>query len=262
MAATKTQAFVLKTRDYRDTSLLADFYTRDYGKLRGIVKGIRDARGRFGSTLEPFSLNEILFYRRRRGGDLHQVTQVELLDLFDGVRNDLERLAYASYFIDLLNAFVEPEESNPAIFDLLRHMLLFMAAGASAKRAARIFEVKLLELLGWMPEVRACVVCRVPSPVPAYFSSDLGGVHCQACCTRLTGGQGRARHAACLPAGRVSRGTLHFLEHVQRSQVQELVNVKVSQDVGRELERLLRRFVDFHLSNPLKSILFLQKMEL
>ena len=68
MSATKTLAFTLKTQDYRDTSLLGYFYTRDHGKVRGIVKGIRDTRARFGSTLEPFSLNEILFYKRRKGG--------------------------------------------------------------------------------------------------------------------------------------------------------------------------------------------------
>ena len=83
MSATKTQAFVLKTKPYRDTSLLAYFYTKDFGKINGIVKGIRDTRARFGGMLEPFSLNEILFYRKRRGGDLSR--RVRFLPLcFDG----------------------------------------------------------------------------------------------------------------------------------------------------------------------------------
>ena len=95
MSATKNQAFILKTQDYRDTSILGDLYTKDYGRIRGIVKGIRDTRARFGSTLEPFSLNEILFYRRRKGGDLHLVTHVELTDLFQDVREDLARCVVA-----------------------------------------------------------------------------------------------------------------------------------------------------------------------
>src|SRR3989338_3791400 len=103
MSATKTYAFVLNTQDYRDTSLLGDFYTRDHGRIRGIVKGIRDTRARFGSTLEPFSLNEILFYKRKRGGDLHLVTQVDMMDEFPGVRDDLERLAAGAYCIELLS---------------------------------------------------------------------------------------------------------------------------------------------------------------
>src|SRR5258705_7652829 len=116
MSATKTLAFILKTQDYRDTSLLGDFYTREHGRVRGIVKGIRDTRARFGSTLEPFSLNEILFYKRKRGGDLHLVTQVDMLEEFPVVRGDLERLATASYCIELVSELVEPEEPHREIF--------------------------------------------------------------------------------------------------------------------------------------------------
>ena len=249
MSATKTEAFVLKTQDYRDTSLLCSFYTRDFGKIRGIVKGVRDARGRYGSTLEPFSLNEILFYRRRRGGDLHQVTQIELLDLFPTVREDLERLAYAYYFADLLDEWVEVEDPNPGIFELLKDSLLFLGSGASPKRAARIFELKLLDFLGLMPEIRACAVCQAKDPDPVYFSVSLGGIACKNCLSS----------AGSIP---VSRGALNFLEHVGRSSLKDLYNVKVSQGVGEEIEKILRRFVDFHLVNKLKSVIFLEKMEL
>ena len=248
MSATKTQAFALKTQDYRDTSLLATFYTREHGKIRGIVKGIRDARARFSSTVEPFSLNEILFYKRKRGGDLHLITQIDLENLFMEVRGDLERLSYASYFIDLLNELVETEESNPAIFDLLHDALLFLSSGASCKRTARIFEVKLFEHLGLMPEIKACVMCQAENPDPAFFNVSLGGIACKHC----------SEHGG-LP---VSRGTLNFLEHVRRSPFKELHRVKVAQEVGAELEKILRRFVDFHLSNKLKSVIFMEKMEL
>ena len=251
MSASKTFSFILKTQDYRDTSLLGDFYTRDHGRIRGIVKGIRDSRARFGSTLEPFSLNEILFYKRKRGGDLHLVTQVELVDLFPRVRGDLERLATASYFIELLAALVETEESAPALFDLLSDSLTFLSSGASPKRCARIFEVKLLDHLGLMPEVRQCVICRVPSPETAVFNAALGGVVCKDC--RLTAGT----EGSGIP---VSKGTLNFLDHARRAPIKELYSVKVSQEVGEGLEKVLRRFTDYHLSNKLKSLVFMEKM--
>lgn len=251
MAPTKTFAFVLHKQDYRDTSLLVDFYTRDHGKVKGIIKGVRDSRAHYGSTLEPFSLNEILFYKRKRGGDLHQVTQVELVDLFADVREDLERLSYASYFIELLNDLIETEEPDPEIFDLLTDSLEFLKSGASCKRAARIYEVKLLELLGMMPQIGECVMCRVSQPDPAFFSVPLGGIFCKPCAEkRQSAGTG-------IP---VSRGTLNFLERVRRSNVKDLYNIKVAQEVGGELEKALRRFVDFHLPSKLNSIVFLEKM--
>ncbi len=248
MSAAKTQAFVLKTQDYRDTSILVHFYTRDFGKIQGIVKGIRDGSSRFGSTLEPFSLNEILFYRRKRGGDLHLVTQVDLVDDFLKVREDLERLSFASYLIDLLNAFTENESSDLEIFDLVKDTLDFLGSGASPKRVLRVFEIKLLEALGLMPEIRQCVRCQTKDAALYYFDVNMGGVICKDCFQLKPSG---------FP---LSKGTLHFLDHVSRQSVSGLYNVKVSQEVGGELEKTLRRFIDFQLPSKLKSVVFLEKM--
>ncbi len=250
MSAVKTHAFVLKTQDYRDTSILGDFYTRDHGRIRGILKGARGSRASFGSTLEPFSLNEILFYKRKRGGDLHLVTQAELLDLYPAAREDLERLAYASYFTELVSELVETEETHSEIFDLMDDSFRFLSSGASPKRCARIFEVKLLELLGLMPEIQACVFCRGESPDPAYFNVPAGGVHCKDCGAKKTSGTS-------FP---VSKGTINFLERVRRSPLGDLYQVKVAQEVGEELEKILRRFTDYHLSHKLKSVIFMEKM--
>ena len=259
LSATKTLAFVLKKQDYRDTSLLADFYTKDFGRVRGIVKGIRDARARFGSTLEPFSLNEILFYRRRKGADLHLVTQVDMIDLFDAVRDDLERLATASYCVELVAELVESGESAPEIFDLIHDTLKFLSSGASSKRAARIFEVKLFDILGLMPEIRECVFCRASSSLTTsnagtvYFNQTLGGIHCQDCLAK----QKQLLGGTSFP---VSLGAIHFLNHVRRDPVSELYPVKVTREVGEEVEKILRRFTDFHLNHKLKTLIFMEKI--
>ena len=173
---------------------------------------------------------------------------MELLDLFTDVRDNLERLSYASYFAELLDQIVELEEPSPEIFDLFKDTLLLMTAGASPKRCARIFEVKLCGILGLLPEIKACVICRAPSPDPAYFSAKHGGIQCKSC----SSGAG-----AVTP---VSQGTLSFMDRVIRFDVKDLHNVKVSQEVGGDLEKMMRRFVDFQLTRQLKTVVFLEKM--
>lgn len=252
MSATKTLAFVLKKQDYRDTSLLVDLYTQDFGRIRGIVRGVRDARARFGSTFEPFSLNEVLFYRRKKGADLHLVTHAELIDLFPVLSEDIERFATACYCMELVAELVEGEESSPEIFRLIHDTLKFLSSGASCKRAARIFEIKLFGELGLMPEVKVCVFCRAEPKEGAYFNQALGGIHCKDCLVK----QKQLLGAASLP---VSRGTLQFLDHVRRAPVAELYSVKVAQEVGVELEKILRRFTDFHLNHKLKTLTFMEK---
>ena len=262
MSASKPLAFVLNTQDYRDTSLLGDFYTKDYGRIRGIVKGIRDTRARFGSTLEPFSLNEILFYRRRKGGDLHLISQVELVDLFPDVREDLESLAAASYCTELVKELVEGEEPSPGIFELMHDAIKFLSSGASAKRACRIFEVKLFDLLGLVPEVKECVFCRTAPQGAVYFNVRAGGLVCESCAGKHRAGARRVASAQNDTSAPVSRGMLNFLDHVKRVPFSGLRPVKVSQEVGEELEKILRRFTDFHLSHKLKSLTFMEKIGL
>ena len=138
-------------------------------------------------------------------------------------------------------------------FDLLNDSLVFLSSGASCKRSARIFELKLLEHLGLVPEIKFCVRCRAQSPEPAHFSVTQGGILCKECHGAKGSGQSGTP---------VSKGTLNFLQHVQRSGIQDLYKVKVAQEVGEELEKILRRFVDFHLHNKLKSITFIEKMGL
>ena len=65
MSIQKTEAIVLNKHDFRETSIIANFYTRDFGKLSGIMKGIKEQPGKFASTLEPFSHNDIIFYKKR-----------------------------------------------------------------------------------------------------------------------------------------------------------------------------------------------------
>ena len=80
----KTEALILNRRDFRETSLIVDFYSRDFGRISGILKGIRADLKKFASPIEPFSLNEIVFYRSKSSG-LHLVSQCDLKDNFPGL---------------------------------------------------------------------------------------------------------------------------------------------------------------------------------
>ena len=165
----------------------------------------------------------------------------------------MERLAAASYCVELVAELTETDESSPEIFELIHDTLKFLESGASPKRACRIFEVKLFELLGLMPEIKECVFCRTEPQAGAYFNQTLGGIHCEDCLAK----QKQLLGGTSFP---VSRGTLLFLEHVRRAPVAELYSVKVVREVGEEAEKVLRRFTDFHLNHKLKSLIFMERI--
>jgi DNA repair protein RecO (recombination protein O) len=246
VAGQTTLAFVLRTQDYRDTSLLGTFYTRDFGKLKAVVKGGREARLRYGSTLEPFSLNEIIVYHRRRG-DLHLVTSAELVDRYEPVRRDLEALGIAAYVGELVDEMTDSGEAHPEIFMLLKDSFEALAAKAAPRRVARVAEVKLMQYLGLMPELRHCVRCGDETDNDAYFSISSGGVVCAAC----RKGEG--------PLIAAPRKVLDALDDIRERGFGSISELQGGDE--DHVERLLRRFVDYHLAYPSKSLKFLEKLE-
>ncbi len=241
------EAIVLKRRDLRETSLYLVFYTKGFGKICGVMKGVRGQRGQYSATPQLFTLNEIVFYENR-AKDIFIVSGCELRDFFAPIREDLEKTSYASYFVELINSLSPACEKNTQMFELLSNSLRLLCGSASVKRVARVFEIKLLALLGLMPQLESCVGCGSEKlSRNTFFSLKNGGVVCEPCAQK---------EKNCLP---ISTGSLNFMGHISRSSWELVPRIKVSAEVGREIEQVLRRFFDYHLDLRPKSVEFMRK---
>jgi len=248
MAVQKTRGFVLRKRDIRETSILLTVYTRDFGKLKLISKGVRAPEARFISAYELLALDDIVFYERKKK-NLFFLSQCDLVNYFPKVRESLERLTYAAYFAEFLDAATRGHEKNAKIYELLSDSLFLLSSGASPKRVARIFEIKLLSILGLMPRLKVCAACEAaPEKGKARFSFSLGGALCEGC------------FAKDKSAGPVLDGTLNFISHIKDLPFERIKNIKVSKGVGVEVDRLLRSFINYQLDLRLKSREFMEKV--
>jgi DNA repair protein RecO (recombination protein O) len=246
MSIHKTEAIVLRGRDLRETSLVLTFYTKDFGKLHGVIKGVRGPRAQHGGgSLEPFAHDEIVFYERKES-DLFLISQCDLSEYFPSVRSSLERIAYAMYLVELLDTLTPLGDRNQDIFDLLLQSLRLLSGKASPRRVARIFEIRLLKLLGLAPSVASCANCASGDLEGARFSLRLGGLVCARCA-----GQDRA-------SSPILRGTIEFMRRVGVSEYDMVSRLKVSEPVGKELETLLRKFLDYHIERRLNSVEFIK----
>src|SRR5208283_1225964 len=118
----KTEGIVLKGFDFRETSRIAIFFTREYGKVKGVLKGIRKDPKKFGSSVDKFSVNDIVYYQYRNS-DLHLVSHCDMKEFFSGLRQDLERMTAASYAAELIDTLMPSEEQNLEIYNLLQSFL-------------------------------------------------------------------------------------------------------------------------------------------
>jgi DNA repair protein RecO (recombination protein O) len=248
MAIQKTEGIVLRSQDLRETSLILTFYTKDFGKIKGIVRGVRGSRAQCGGgSFQIFAYDEIVFYERKHS-DIYTISQCDLIDYFSSIRGSLDRLAYASYIVELLDSVTALGDANRDAFDLALNSLRLLSGESSARRVARIFEIKLLHILGLMPTLETCANCGGKPSSGSRFSFRHGGLICR----------------DCLDSDREARsilpGTAKFIEYIRSSPFEKVSRVKVASQVGRELESILRRFLDFHIERRLKTLEFLKEI--
>jgi DNA repair protein RecO (recombination protein O) len=156
MAIRTTEAIVLKTRPFRNSSLIVTAYTRDFGKIQGLAKGIKlrcDRKDtRHHCYLEPLTLDKIVYYEKSRSG-LHLLTQSDLLNQFEQIRNSLAKLAAASFMLELVDKGTQLEDVNRGIFELLTGSLGRLCKSTGGlKEILLFFQTQFLRLSGFMPK--------------------------------------------------------------------------------------------------------------
>jgi len=249
MAIQKSEAILLRKQPLRETSLILTFFTKDFGKIKGILRGVRGARGQYGGgSFEILSHDEIIFYDRKNN-DIFTTSQCDLIEFFNPIRKSLEKLAYAAYMAELLDSVTVLGEKNEPVFDLLLNSLKLLSKDVSSRRVTRIFEIKLLSLLGIMPALGSCANCGGKVDASAKFSVTQGGLICKDCFKSDEN------------AHTIMQGTVKFIEHIRALPFEKVARVKVAAAVGKELESTLRKFLDYHIERRLKSLEFIKEIE-
>lgn len=242
----RTEGIVLRRHDLGETDRILTLYTRDHGKLKVVAKGIRKPSSRKAGHLELFMRSDLLI---ARGRSLDIVTQAELIDAYPPLRTDLVRATYASHFIELLDAFTEEGDASLPLYRLLADGLGWLGETADLQRTARYYELRLLDLAGYRPELFDCAVCAEPvKPEDQFFSASDGGVVCQKC--------GQARPYA----RRLSLRTLKVLRYLQTRTFPVVEQVALSAAAHKESERLLYETLTYYLERRLRSAAFLNRL--
>ena len=247
MGALKAEGIVLRKYYLRETSYILVLYTREFGKIRGVLKGVRKPFPQFSGNFETLSLCRILFYKKKKSS-LDLITQCESTDYFNKVRDDLEKLVNATYFTEMVDAVTSDNDADPGIFDILKSSLGMLGRSSGAKRTRRIFEIKLLSALGFSPQVDECVKCSKSVDEKSFFSAASGGIMCTQC------NKGSEDN---IP---VSLGAIKFMRKIQSSDIEKAEHIKIGQEIGLETEKILDTFVRYQLGRPVKSLKFLSEL--
>ena len=246
MRSFRVEAVVLKHNDHGEADRMLTLYTRQRGKLRALAKGVRKVRSRKGGHVEPFTQVSL---QLAKGRNWYIVSQAEAIETYPDLGQDLEGMGYASYVVELLDKFTLEEEENNGVFRLITNTLKRLDRGDDPHIAVRYYEINLLDLLGFRPELKKCVVSDEEIKAEdQYFSAALGGV--------ISPEHGRGL-AGAVP---ISMRALKYLRHFQRSTYKEAQRAQIAPEVANELEILMQHYITYLLERGLNSPSFLRRV--
>lgn len=253
MGHERTPAIVLKATDFGESDRIVQFFTRDFGRVRGVAKGAKRSLRRFVGSLEFLAYVDLRFFEKKTA-ELVRVETATLREQFPGIRADLEKLAAAALLVEIVACATGEHAPHRPLFDtLLRGLALVDRLepwDVVGPGVSRLLETRLLSLLGFEPELTACVGCRKPVddiPRPA-FSIARGGVLCTGCA---------AAERGLLPAG---RDTLRLLAQGLRADVDLFPRFAWTSRTAAEAARLLHPFAQAQLGRELRALRFLDAL--
>jgi DNA repair protein RecO (recombination protein O) len=247
MALHRTTAVVIGRRDLGESDRLVEFYTREFGKVRGVAKAARRTRSRFGSALEPFTLGELVFFDTGRS-ELVRVDHFDIVKPFVEVREHLERLGQGAWAIECVARLSADRDPHPALFRLLVRTIGAFGRSERAAWVSVCFALRAIDLLGHRPRLDRCLSCgrAYPFPDPS-LDMALGSLACAGC-------------AAGAEAIALSGPAVGALIRLRTLRWDEALRLTLARDLGRELEGVVEGMVARLVGQTPRASRFLGQM--
>lgn len=231
----KDEAVVLRTMRLGEADRIVTFLGRTGGKIRAVAKGVRKTKSRFGGRMEPFAQVSLVLWRGRSGG-LDTVTQVDVVQPFREIRENLRSFARGQVMLEAIDRVVQEREQSSRTFILLTDSLHALAAAerdlASSELVLANFLLRLSGLAGFAPSLMRCAECGEP---PDWFSPGQGGAVCNRCRDD--------------EAEEISRRLLQ----VMHDAVREGPWMEIDKPLAESAERIARFYAEYHLERRLRS---------
>ncbi len=252
-----TEAIVLRSMKYGETSRIVTLYTRRYGRISVLAKGARSLRSKFGSSLEPMSHAAVVIYRKEQR-TLHLLSKSDIARPMNRITGDAVKMAAGLAVIELVAMVMREEEENQGLFDLLASCLHALDdANRNEVNIVAYFLVGLLRNLGFGLSVTTCARCARrmdddKAGTTAHLLLSSGSVICQACAAK--------EHTGGVP---VPLGTIRSVIRLTEGDAASATNLSIAPGRRDEILAILQTFLQYHVegTRTLRSLSLLHEME-
>ncbi len=241
-----THAIVVHSMNYGESDKIVTFFTQDFGKLKGIAKGARRSKKRFQNALDLFSHIRLIFFDRE-GMGLVRAQGSDILNSFPKIRENLKKIIYGTYFLEMVSEMAGEREVHPGAFDLLLSFLMTLEGVEPQEEQLRMFEIRILSQFGYRPNLKRCPLCKrdwegLKETPAVFFSVERGTLLCGGCSKP-------ADHLIPL-----SLGTARLIEGISEMELSKIHRFRFTPQALSESREFLPRFISYQLGKELKSL--------
>jgi len=244
----KTEGIVLKNMKYKENDGILTVFARKLGKISVMARGARSSKSQHLAGAQPLCYSDFVLYK---GKSMYTLNNVDPIHNHYKLREDLDALSIASFFIELVDTVTIEGQSNNRLFTLFVESL-----GALEKKEGDLslhilrFLLQFLKFSGYEPYLKACNQCGTKSSSRWVLNMEEGGLLCQQC---QESGTGLAKP--------LSNKAIRLANFLMVIDLEDLKELKVHPKLIQELEEVLKRYMMIHLDkNNFKSLDFLTKI--
>lgn len=230
----RTEAVVLRSLEYGETSQIVRLFTRSRGKMSVMAKGARRPTSPFGASLQPMAYTQVVFYYKPTR-TLQTLSESSHVESFHRLRRSLEKITLGLRIVELVHALLEEEDAQPSVFNLTVDALRTL--NTATDRAVNIwpyFQLRLATRLGMAPAVHRDDVADLP---------DDGGV------LALERGAVRPPDARPESARRASRSALRAFAIFARADLDAVMRMRLTADLRHEVESLIDDYMRYQFED-------------
>lgn len=238
MSLVKCKGVVIKTQDYKENDKLVWLFTEENGKVSSIARGAKRSRSKFLSITLPLCYGEYVYYK---GRGLANLQEGKIINSFQGLLDNLEKLTYSTYICELIDIALLEGESNKWLFkEFVTTLYLLNTDALNYELLVRSFELKLLKATGYGLNLDYCAICKKKITVSNYISLSYYGGVCEEC-ERIHGLY-------------ISKGTYNALRFLCNTPSDKIYKLNLSDEIKKEIEKVTTFIISNNYSKKPKSL--------
>ncbi|MFV0394578.1 MAG: DNA repair protein RecO [Coprobacillaceae bacterium] len=238
-----TTGFILRSMDYKESDAILHIYTKEYGKISFIAKGVKKMKSKNASGCQTLTLSEFTFIPRKGLSTLLKATPV---NYYRHIKEDIELEIYASYFSEFIYKFTEENDPDEQLYNDFMLAINYLEKGYYFGLLYVLYNAMILKITGTPLLVDGCAYCGSSNHIVG-ISYTGGGFVCQNCIGEYD--------------IRLPKETLQAFRHINKYPFSKIDEIQIESQYIQALIPIMEHYIDEYTGMTFKSRTFIKQFQ-